>query len=125
MFTVLISIIIVLAVLLVLVILAQDSKGGVGAAFGGSASQVMGVTKTGNILEKATWVLAIAILFLSLGSSAFYTSDGSGGDFRSPNIDSAREQIISPSFGDDEGLLPQNREEQPPIEMEENQEDND
>ncbi|MFC0261742.1 preprotein translocase subunit SecG [Fontibacter flavus] len=105
MFTLLISIIIVLAVLLVLVILAQDSKGGVGAAFGGSASQIMGVTKTGNILEKSTWVLSIAILVLSLTSSAFYSSS-SADQFTSPNIESAKKQIINPSFGDVESILP-------------------
>lgn len=105
MFTFLISVIVVLAVLLVLVILAQDSKGGVGAAFGGGASQIMGVTKTGNILEKATWVLSIAILVLSLSSSAFYsTSDAD--QFSSPNIESARKQVLTPSFGDSESLLP-------------------
>jgi preprotein translocase subunit SecG len=118
MFTLLISIIIVLAVLLVLVILAQDSKGGVGAAFGGSASQIMGVTKTGNILEKSTWVLSIAILVLSLTSSAFYSQEGSG-DFSSPNIESARKQIITPSFGDVESLLPSMEEEDQEIELEE------
>lgn len=105
MFTVLISIIIILSVLLILVILSQNSKGGVGAAFGGGASQVMGVTKTGNILEKSTWILAIAILVLSLGSSAFYTSS-SGDQFSSPNVESAKKQIVAPSFGDSEGLLP-------------------
>lgn len=108
MFTVLISIIIVLAVLLVLVILSQNSKGGVGSAFGGGASQIMGVTKTGNILEKSTWVLALAILVLSLVSSAFYTSS-SVDSFNSPNIESAKQQIVMPQFdssGEAGGLLP-------------------
>ncbi|AFL85930.1 protein translocase subunit secG [Belliella baltica DSM 15883] len=108
MFTVLISIIIVLAVLLVLVILSQNSKGGVGSAFGGGASQIMGVTKTGNILEKSTWILALAILVLSLGSSAFYTSS-SVDSFSSPNIESAKQQVVMPQFdnsGEGESLLP-------------------
>ncbi|MCH7401968.1 preprotein translocase subunit SecG [Belliella kenyensis] len=108
MFTILISIIIVLAVLLILVILSQNSKGGVGAAFGGSASQIMGVTKTGNILEKSTWVLAVAILVLSLVSSAFYTSS-SVDSFSSPNIENAKRQMVAPQFdGNEEGgsLLP-------------------
>jgi len=109
MFIVLISVIIVLAILLILVILGQNSKGGVGAAFGGSASQVMGVTKTGNILEKATWVLAIAILVLSLGSSAFHQSSSPSG-FTSPNVENAQKQMLTPSF-DDESLLPSEGEE--------------
>lgn len=105
MFTFLISVIVILAVLLILVILAQDSKGGVGAAFGGSASQVMGVTKTGNILEKATWVLSITILVLSLSSSAFYATSEVD-QINSPNIESAKKQVLTPSFGDTESLLP-------------------
>lgn len=106
MFTVLISFIIILSVLLVLVILGQNSKGGVGAAFGGSASQIMGVTKTGNILEKATWVLAVSVLVLSLVSSAFYTTSSSSGNFTSPNVESATQQVITPSFDNSESLLP-------------------
>lgn len=112
MFIVLISVIIVLAVLLILVILGQNSKGGVGAAFGGSASQIMGVTKTGNILEKATWVLAIAILVLSLGSSAFHQTSSPSG-FTSPNVENAQRQMLTPSF-DDESLLPSEGEEETP-----------
>ncbi|UCS95659.1 preprotein translocase subunit SecG [Echinicola marina] len=111
MFTLIISVIIVLAVLLVLVILGQNSKGGVGAAFGGSASQIMGVTKTGNILEKSTWVLAIAILVLSLISSAFINETASVGDeYNSPNIENAKEQGITPAFGESESILPSEQE---------------
>ncbi|WP_375583524.1 preprotein translocase subunit SecG [Cyclobacterium xiamenense] len=116
MFVVLISIIIVLAVLLILVILGQNSKGGVGAAFGGSASQIMGVTKTGNILERATWVLAIAILVLSLGSSAFHRTSAPSG-FSSPNVENAQKQILTPSF-DEESLLPTQGQEIEPLESE-------
>ncbi|WP_297335281.1 preprotein translocase subunit SecG [Algoriphagus sp.] len=107
MFTLLISIILVLAVLLILVILGQNSKGGVGAAFGGSASQIMGVTRTGNVLEKATWVLAVSILVLSLVSSAFYTNSQPN-QFSSPNIESAKQQVVAPAFGEnqEEGMLP-------------------
>lgn len=112
MFVVLISVIIVLAILLILVILGQNSKGGVGAAFGGSASQIMGVTKTGNILEKATWILAIAILVLSLGSSAFHQTSSPSG-FSSPNVENAQRQMLTPSF-DDESLLPSEGEEETP-----------
>lgn len=107
MFTLLITIILILAVLLILVILGQNSKGGVGAAFGGSASQIMGVTRTGNVLEKATWILAVSILVLSLASSAFYHG-AQPNQFSSPNIENAKQQVVSPAFGDteSESLLP-------------------
>lgn len=103
MFIVLISIILILAVLLILVILGQNSKGGAGAAFGGSASQIMGVTRTGNVLEKATWILAVSILVLSLASSAFYTSSQPN-QFSSPNIESAKQQVVAPAFGEQNAL---------------------
>jgi preprotein translocase subunit SecG len=120
MFTFLITLIVILAVLLVLVILAQDSKGGVGAAFGGGASQIMGVTKTGNILEKSTWVLAISILVLALSSSAFYSTIQPG-QSTSPNIENARKQVVSPSFGDSESILPTEGTEPVPADTTENE----
>lgn len=68
-------------ILLILVVLVQDSKGGgLSSSFGGS-NQILGVRKTTDFLEKATWVLAIAILVLSLASSYFggqTTVKGSG-----------------------------------------------
>ncbi|MDA0315443.1 MAG: preprotein translocase subunit SecG [Bacteroidetes bacterium] len=103
MFNILISVILVLAVLLILVILGQNSKGGAGAAFGGSASQIMGVTRTGNVLEKATWILAVSILALALASSVFYTSSQPN---LSPNIETAKEQAVAPAFGDTQNVLP-------------------
>lgn len=105
MFNLLIGVILILAFLLILVILGQNSKGGAGAAFGGSASQIMGVTRTGNVLEKATWILAVAILVLSLVSSAFYTSSQPN-QFSSPNIESAKQQIVTPAFENSESLTP-------------------
>jgi preprotein translocase subunit SecG len=61
----------ILAIFLILIVLVQNSKGG-GLASGFSASnQVMGVRKTTDFLEKATWSLMGAVLFLSITSSAF------------------------------------------------------
>ena len=56
MYALIVGVIIVLALLLILVVLAQNPKGGgLSSQFGGSgASQVMGVKKTGDFLEKAT-----------------------------------------------------------------------
>ena len=69
MYTLIISLIILFAILLVLVILAQNSKGGgLTSQFGGSsASNIIGVKKTGDLLEKLTWgfILAIVVLILS------------------------------------------------------------
>ena len=68
MYGLVIGLIIFFAILLVLVILAQNSKGGgLTSQFGGSgASNIIGVKKTGDILEKLTWGFIITIIALSL-----------------------------------------------------------
>jgi len=71
MYTLVISLIILFAVLLVLVILAQNSKGGgLTSQFGGSsASNIIGVKKTGDLLEKLTWGLIIGIIVCALSTN--------------------------------------------------------
>ena len=103
--TVIISIILVLAVLLILVILGQNSKGGAGAAFGGCASQIMGVTRTGNVLEKATWILAVSIMVLALVFSIFYSSSQVN-QSTSVNREAAKQQGVAPAVGGTETQLP-------------------
>lgn len=61
--------ILIIAVLLVLVVLVQNSKGGGLASNFAGSNQYMGVRKTADFLEKSTWTLAIAMLFLVLISS--------------------------------------------------------
>ncbi|MDT8400644.1 MAG: preprotein translocase subunit SecG [Bacteroidales bacterium] len=66
-----ISIIVIIAcVLQVMVVLVQNSKGGGLAANFTSTGQSMGVRKTADFLEKATWTLAAIILLLSIVSTA-------------------------------------------------------
>jgi preprotein translocase subunit SecG len=69
--TVLIILAMVASVLLVLVVLAQNAKGGgLSSQFGGSgASNLIGVKKTGDLLERLTWAFAIAIMVFSLGAN--------------------------------------------------------
>src|SRR5271165_878140 len=68
---------IIACILLILVVLVQDSKGGgLSSSFGGS-NQILGVRRTTDFLEKATWVLAISLLVLSLASAYVGTSSGS------------------------------------------------
>jgi preprotein translocase subunit SecG len=66
---VLISVLILIAcVLLVLVVLVQNAKGGGLASNFSSSNQFMGVRKTADFLEKTTWTLAVILLVLSLFS---------------------------------------------------------
>lgn len=67
MFTVITILIIIACILLIFAILIQNSKGGGMAANFGMTNQLMGVRRTSDFLEKATWTLAIILLVLSLG----------------------------------------------------------
>lgn len=58
--------ILIASVLLTLVVLVQNSKGGGLASNFAGSSQIMGVRQTADFLEKATWSLAIALMALSL-----------------------------------------------------------
>ena len=57
---------IVVCVFLGLIILIQNPKGGgLSSGFSGS-NNIMGVQRTGDFLEKGTWVLAITLMVLAL-----------------------------------------------------------
>ncbi len=60
--------VILVSVLLVLIVLVQNSKGGGLASNFSASNQVMGVRKTADFLEKATWTLAAALLVLAFVS---------------------------------------------------------
>ena len=57
------------SILLVIVVLIQKSKGGGLAASASNYNQIMGVRKTTDFVEKATWGLAIFICVLSIASA--------------------------------------------------------
>jgi preprotein translocase subunit SecG len=61
--------ILLVCVILTLVVLVQNSKGGGLASNFSGSNQVMGVRKTADFLEKATWTLAGALLVLSVFAS--------------------------------------------------------
>ena len=63
----LVSVLIIIAsILLTLIVLVQNSKGGGLASNFSGSNQVMGVRKTADFLEKATWTLAISLVVLSM-----------------------------------------------------------
>ena len=66
-----VSILVLIAcVFQIMIVLVQNSKGGGLAANFTSAGQTMGIRKTADFLEKATWTLAASILILSLVATA-------------------------------------------------------
>ena len=69
MYTLVVILILVVSVLLGLVVLVQNSKGGGLISNFGGANQMMGVRQTTDFLEKATWGLGITLVVLCLLSS--------------------------------------------------------
>lgn len=63
--------IVIAAILLTLLVLVQNSKGGGLAAGFSSGNQVMGAPKTADFLEKATWTLIALIVVFSIAAVGF------------------------------------------------------
>lgn len=107
-----IILIIVVCFLLVLVVLAQNSKGGgLASNFGGAGtSQLMGVKKTGDLLEKLTWGFAITLVVLSLTVNLIYKNSEGEEGINSINVERAQESPgaggqlspMAPDGGDEE-----------------------
>ena len=99
----LIALIVLSAFILVIVVLAQKPKGGgLSEAFGGSgATQWMGARKSGDLMERITWIAAATIMLLSIVANIMITSrnEGFSPQELSPNVREA--QRILPSFLDD------------------------
>jgi preprotein translocase subunit SecG len=70
MYVIVSGLIFIAAILLILIVLVQNSKGGGLASNFASSNQVLGVRKTTDFLEKATWSLAIGLVVLSIMASA-------------------------------------------------------
>jgi preprotein translocase subunit SecG len=65
--TLFIVLIIIVSILLSLIVLIQNPKGGgLQSGFAGG-SNLMGVQRTGDFLEKGTWTLVILLMVFSLG----------------------------------------------------------
>ena len=69
MYTALVITILFVSVLLGLIVLVQNSKGGGLVSNFGGANQMMGVRQTSDFLEKATWTLGGILVVLCLLSS--------------------------------------------------------
>jgi preprotein translocase subunit SecG len=114
MYIALVSIIIFICVLLVLVVLAQNSKGGgLSGQFGGAgASQLMGVKRTGDLLEKLTWGFAIALVILTLVTHAILDTSDISATNRSVNQERAAQQAptVAPPAPKATGAQPQTTE---------------
>ena len=76
MYTAISILIVIVSILLTIIVLVQNSKGGGLAANFASGNQAFGVRQTADFLEKATWTLAITVIVLCVLATAFVTSGG-------------------------------------------------
>lgn len=74
----LIILLVIICVALGLFVLIQNPKGG-GLATGGSGSNMFGVQRTGDVLEKGTWILLTLIVVISLAVTAIGKTGRTGG----------------------------------------------
>ena len=78
---ILVSLILFVCILLILVVMVQNPKGGgLSSSFGGGQSQIGGVKSTTDFLDKSTWVLAAIILILILISNVTLMNDSENTD---------------------------------------------
>jgi len=101
-----ISVLILIAsILLILIVLVQNSKGGGLASGFSSSNQIMGVRKTTDFLEKATWGLACAVIVLCIVITKFIPQQSANTQQQSVMQQQINEavlvdpSIIAPDFG--------------------------
>lgn len=68
MYTTIVILLILVSILMSLIVLIQESKGGGLAADYSTGNTVLGAPKTTNFIEKATWTLAGLMVLLSVAS---------------------------------------------------------
>jgi preprotein translocase subunit SecG len=88
MFTVIVILSIIAAILLILVVLLQPGKGDLSASFGGIGSQMgsmFGMQKTANILAKITKYLAAFIVIMAILVNKFFIEPDEA-EFKNPSV---------------------------------------
>jgi preprotein translocase subunit SecG len=77
MYNLLVILVVIASIFMCLIVLIQESKGGGLASGFASGNQVMGVRKTTDVIEKATWALAAAMVVFSIASVYFIPGSSS------------------------------------------------
>jgi preprotein translocase subunit SecG len=101
MYSVITVLLIIVCIFLVLIVLVQNSKGGGLAANFSSSNQILGVRKTADFLEKATWTLAGSLIVLCVFAAILTTSGDeseSGGSLLNKQVENVVDPNIVPSF---------------------------
>ena len=96
MYLILVILAVVVCVLLGAIVLIQNPKGGGLTSNFSSSSQLMGVQKTGDFLEKGTWILAISLMVLSLAIN-IAAKGGSTAKNDSTDVNQTAEKAAKPT----------------------------
>lgn len=80
MFSLIVVLAVIVSVLLAIIVLIQESKGGGLASNVAGANSVLGVRKTTDFVEKATWTLAGLLVVLAVSSSFFVNKGASSAE---------------------------------------------
>ena len=96
MVTFLVILTIIFCIALGIFILIQNPKGGGLATGGGTGSNMFGVQRTGDVLEKGTWVLLTLIVVVSLAITTIGKS-GIGASSTGSKIDEQINKVATPS----------------------------
>lgn len=97
MYTVFSIIIILVCILLTLVVLIQNPKGGGIAANFAAPNQIMGVKRSSDVIEKATWILAVVLIVFSLASNFVRPTVDAEGDAPESRIKDQIENTAAPA----------------------------
>ncbi len=89
--------ILIVSFLMMLVVLVQNSKGGGLVSNLSSSNQILGVRKTTDFLEKATWTLAVILVLLCLFSSITLPKSGAGTNTVDTEMRKQIENTVAPS----------------------------
>lgn len=103
MYTLLVIIIVIISILMIGIVLIQESKGGGLASNLSSGNQVLGVRKTTDVVEKATWCLAALMVVISVACAYVApraTSEQSVFEGATPQTEKTN-PMTTPGFGAD------------------------
>ena len=88
--------IVIAALLMIAIVLIQESKGGGLSSQFSSSNSIMGVRKTTDFVEKATWTLAALLVVFSVATS-FFVHQESGDAFDVANIKTTAPAMPAPA----------------------------
>ncbi|MDR1985224.1 MAG: preprotein translocase subunit SecG [Prevotellaceae bacterium] len=97
MYAILIVLTIIVSILLVGIVLIQNSKGGGLAANFAAGNQIFGVRQTADTLEKATWYLSITLGVLCILATIFPPQTRSANGMTESAIQRSSEMVQNPA----------------------------